>query len=79
MALYRCYFADSADYIFDVQEIETDTDVGAVNEAASLVADRPLCVAEVWEDSRLVRKRILPRAPARKGQAVRPAAQGAQV
>jgi hypothetical protein len=65
MSLYRCYFVTSADHISDVQEVMADCDADAIEFARVIVASQPLCTAEVWQSSRLVRKNIWPSAPCR--------------
>ena len=42
------------------------TDAEAVEVARALVAAKPLCTVEIWQDSRLVRKNIWPSAPCRR-------------
>ena len=65
MSLYRSYFVTSVNHISDVREIVADNDAEAVAQARAAVARRPLCTAEVWQNSRLVRKNIWPSAPSR--------------
>jgi hypothetical protein len=63
---YRCYFVNPGDHIVDVQEIVAGTEAEAVEQVRALVASRPSCTAEIWQDSRLVRKNIWPCAPSRR-------------
>jgi hypothetical protein len=65
MALYRCYFMSSTSGVVRVHEIDARSDDEAACEARMLVARYPLCLAELWERGRLVRKRIWPSAPPR--------------
>lgn len=57
---YRCYFVNSADHIVGVQDVVAGTEAEAVEQVRALVASRPRCTAEIWQDSRLVRKNIWP-------------------
>ncbi len=65
MALYRCYFMSSSSGVVRVHDIDARTDDEAAGKARLLVARYPLCLAELWERGRLVRKRIWPSAPPR--------------
>jgi hypothetical protein len=62
MALYRCYFITGTDHVAGVQEVEADTDAEAVEQARVLVASQPLCTAELWLRSSLVRRDLRPHA-----------------
>jgi hypothetical protein len=63
VSLYRCYFMGSMSHISDVQDVEAGDDDEAIRLARHLVAGRPLCTAEIWQHSRLVRRNIWPSPP----------------
>ena len=63
---YLCYLVNPGDRIVDIQNIVAGTEAEAVEKVRVLVASRPRCTAEIWQDSRLVRKNIWPSAPNRK-------------
>lgn len=62
---YLCYLVNPGDRIVDIQDIVAGTEAEAVEQVRALVASRPRCTAEIWRDSRLVRKNIWPSAPSR--------------
>ena len=63
MSVYRCLFMGSMSHVSGVQEVEAGNDAEAIRQARLLVAARPLCTAELWEQSRLVRRNIWPSPP----------------
>ena len=65
MSIYRCYFVTSINHISGVRDVEASTDAEAVKQARQLVANQPLCTAELWQRSRLVHKNIWPSPPGR--------------
>jgi hypothetical protein len=66
MSGYLCYLVNPGNRIVDIQDIIAGTEAEAVEKVRTLVASRPRCTAEIWQDSRLVRKNIWPSAPSRK-------------
>lgn len=72
MSVYRCYFMSSMNHISGFEEVEAGDDAEAVRQARQLVAGRPLCTAELWEQSRLVRRNIWP-SPSRPEGDLQPA------
>jgi hypothetical protein len=65
MSGYLCYLVNPGNRIVDIQDIVAGTEAEAVEKVRTLVASRPRCTAEIWQDSRLVRKNIWPSAPSR--------------
>ena len=65
MSGYLCYLVNLGDRIVDIQNIVAGTEAEAIEKVRALVASRPSCTAEIWQDSRLVRKNIWPSAPSR--------------
>ena len=65
MSGYLCYLVNLGDRIVDKQNIVAGTEAEAIEKVRALVATRPSCTAEIWQDSRLVRKNIWPSAPSR--------------
>lgn len=66
MSGYLCYLVNPGNRIVDIQDIIASTEAEAVEMVRMLVASRPRCTAEIWQDSRLVRKNIWPSPPSRK-------------
>jgi len=65
MSDYLCYLLNPGDRIVDIQDIVAGTEAEAVEKVRAIVASRPTCTAEIWQDSRLIRKNIWPYAPRR--------------
>jgi hypothetical protein len=54
MAIYRVHFVDHGEHVFDVQNVEHDTDEDAIRAARNMNAPSIGVGFDIWHDGRLV-------------------------